>query len=202
MGCKRINLSTTRPIKTNMSPIIKGGSPVRVHRSEEESMEKRTDTESFGTSTKTRRSSKGPWILLGVIIIALVVLGVVFKDSIFGGGETGEIASSEFQGVFLTNGQVYFGKLSDVNKDYVRLENIYYLQITPVLQTRTEGEPGTPPPTPQQQLSLVKLGNELHGPVDMMFINRDHILFIEDLKEDGRVVQAIRDFEEGKKKEE
>jgi hypothetical protein len=36
--------------------------------------------------------------------------------------------------------------------------------------------------------------------MDEMHINRDQILFIEDLKEDGRVVQAIKDYESGQQK--
>ena len=48
----------------------------------------------------------------------------------------------------------------------------------------------------QPQLSLVKLGNELHGPQDKMEINDAHIIFIESLKQDGRVVEAIARYKE------
>ena len=44
--------------------------------------------------------------------------------------------------------------------------------------------------------ALLKLGNELHGPEDWMRINQDHVLFIEKLKQDSKVSQAIRDYEE------
>jgi len=144
----------------------------------------------------TRRGSSGPWMLVGTIVVVLIILGVVFKDSLFSGKKAtpGKIASSDYQAVFLTNGQVYFGALSEAENTYVNLRKIYYLQVTPNLQTQGTVEGGNPPPA-QQQLSLVKLGNELHGPVDEMFINREQILFIEDLKDDGRVVQAIKEFE-------
>ena len=143
-----------------------------------------------------RKGSTGPWLLVATIVIVLIILGVVFKDNLFSGKKavSGKIASSDYQAVFLTNGQVYFGSLSDPENTYVNLRNIYYLQVTPNLQTQGTVEGGNPPPA-QQQLSLVKLGNELHGPVDEMFINREQILFIEDLKDDGRVVQAIKEFE-------
>jgi len=42
---------------------------------------------------------------------------------------------------------------------------------------------------------LVKLGQELHGPVDSMQINRDQILFYEDMKESGKVMEAIRSYQ-------
>ncbi|MBI4053997.1 MAG: hypothetical protein HY397_01550 [Candidatus Doudnabacteria bacterium] len=153
----------------------------------------------FGHAHMHRRS-RGPWILVIAVIIVLAVLGYVYRDKLSASKTTsGPGATTAFQAVFLTNGQVYFGKLTDTGDRYVKLENIYYLQITPVLQTKTEGDPGTQA-TPQQQLSLVKLGNELHGPVDHMSINRDHVLFVEDLKEDGRVVQAIKEYEQGQQK--
>ena len=46
----------------------------------------------------------------------------------------------------------------------------------------------------QQELTLIKLGNELHGPTDRMVINRDFILLTESLKNDSRVVQAIDNY--------
>lgn len=151
------------------------------------------------TSRGPRKSgAKGSWIVLLAIVIIVVVLGFLFKDKLFAGSESEDIATGDYQAVFLTNGQVYFGHLADAEKTYLKLDNIYYLQVTPVLQTRTPDDPTQPPiQEQQQQLSLVKLGNELHGPVDEMFINRDQVLFIEDLKEDGRVVQAIKDYETG-----
>jgi hypothetical protein len=50
-----------------------------------------------------------------------------------------------------------------------------------------------------QGLSLVKLGNELHGPKDEMTINKAHIIFVEDLKADGKVVTAIDKYIEDQK---
>jgi hypothetical protein len=46
----------------------------------------------------------------------------------------------------------------------------------------------------QQELTLIKLGNELHGPTDKMTINRDHVLLTEALRNDSRVVQAINQY--------
>jgi hypothetical protein len=170
---------------------------------EDESGSDREYAEETSAPSKTKRSSKGPWILVLAIVIVLAVLGVVFRDKIFTKISSKVGITSGFQAVFLTNGQVYFGKLSDAEEKYVKMEDIYYLQVTPVLQTKTEGQPGAQASTAQQeqqQLSLVKLGNELHGPMDKMFINRDQILFIETLKDDGKVTQAIKDYESGAKK--
>jgi hypothetical protein len=43
----------------------------------------------------------------------------------------------------------------------------------------------------QTKLSLVKLGGELHGPTDKVYVNRDHVLMIEDLRTDSNVVKTI-----------
>lgn len=142
--------------------------------------------------------SKLPWIILGVVVVVLIVLGVLFRDKLMGSGD-GEVKgtvtgkASGYQAVFLTNGQVYFGKVSNPAEAYLTLKDIYYLQVVqPPLQGQQQ--PGQQAADQQAQISLVKLGNELHGPVDEMHINREQILFYEDLKEDGQVVKAIRDY--------
>jgi len=95
----------------------------------------------------------------------------------------------DYQAVFLTNGQVYFGKLYKEGSRYPVLRDVYYLQVTQAPQPIREGE------TQPQNINLVKLGGELHGPQDEMRVSRDQILFIEDLKSDSRVVQAIEQFQ-------
>lgn len=102
--------------------------------------------------------------------------------------------SEDWQAVFLSNGQVYFGKVTAQNKVELVLKDIYYLQVTRPLQQTAEGEQQA---NPQGELSLVKLGNELHGPTDAMVINSDHVLFVEDLKDDSNVVQAIVNYKSG-----
>src|SRR3989344_2751343 len=133
------------------------------------------------------RNSRLPWVILAiVVIIAVVVLAVLFRDKLIVGEAEKEV--SDYQAVFLTNGQVYFGKLSGVNNRYLTLKDIYYLQVNQPLQSGQEEQLQQ---QQQPQLSLVKLGNELHGPVDAMKINKDQVLFYEDLKTNGKVVEAI-----------
>ena len=118
--------------------------------------------------------------IAGIILIVLAIgvgLNFYFEWVPFTGGSS----SDAYQAVFLSNNQVYFGKLSNQNSQYPVLRDIYYLQVTQPLQ----------PSSPQPNVNLVKLGSELHGPVDEMVINRDHILFIEDLKPESQVVAAI-----------
>jgi hypothetical protein len=147
------------------------------------------------------KSSKLPWVILGAVVVVLLVVGVLFRDKLFGsktsqvkGTSTSMGTSSEYQAVFLTNGQVYFGKIKGTDDNYLTLSDIYYLQvIQPPLQGSGQDAAGQPTTAEgqQPQISLVKLGQELHGPVDEMHINRSQVLFYEDLKTDGSVVKAI-----------
>src|SRR6185503_10522087 len=151
------------------------------------------------TPSQGGKSSKMTWIVLLVVVIVIAVFGFLFRDRLFGAkgegevkGETTTAEKSGYQAVFLTNGQVYFGKVSDMNDQYVKLNDIYYLQVTtPPLQ----GSADEAAAKQQQQLILVKLGLELHAPGDEMSINRDQILFIEDIKEDGEVMKKIREYQ-------
>ncbi|MBI2591771.1 MAG: hypothetical protein HYW34_03795 [Candidatus Brennerbacteria bacterium] len=96
------------------------------------------------------------------------------------------VSASQWQAVFLTNNQVYFGHLKNYNRGYSVLKDIYYLRVTDPLQQ------GSPPQQPS--INLVKLGGELHGPSDVMYIPKDKIMFWENLKDDSQVVQAISNF--------
>ena len=125
------------------------------------------------------------YVLYALVIAALIYVGYTTKWFGLQKSADGESKSGEWQAVFLSNGQVYFGKLSGTSGQWATLKEIYYLQVQKQLQPKPEGE------TEQPKVTLVKLGNELHAPVDEMKISRDQILFWENLKGDGKVVQAI-----------
>jgi len=151
---------------------------------------------------KCSGKAMGSFITVVFILLVLVAIGFVvdkYTDvSLFGQKSANVednnepiVVNGEYTAVFLTNGQVYFGKVASVRGDNTVLIDIYYLQVSNPLQQ-------TPPAqaSQQPQLSLVKLGNELHGPQDEMVINNDHILFTERLKGDGKVVQAIAKYQQ------
>lgn len=96
---------------------------------------------------------------------------------------------NKWQAVFLINGQVYFGRLREVNREYILLKDTYYLRVNQQLQ---------PSPQQQPQLNLVKLGNEVHGPEDTMYIPKSQIIFWENMRDDSSVVQLIKQLTESK----
>lgn len=128
----------------------------------------------------------------GLVVSVALLIFALLAFIIFGGGksESEFIQKDRYQAIFLSdqNGQVYFGKLSILNANYYKLTDIFYVRVEQV-QPET-GEQS------QQNISLAKLGNELHGPQDEMFIARDKVLFWENLKDDGQVVKAIQDYKE------
>ena len=126
-------------------------------------------------------------ILAVVVVAGLIVVGsILFRQ--FSGGTA--IDSNKYQAVFLSNGQVYFGKLQNSAGEYLRLTNVFYLQ--------TKTDPATQNPqttsTNGNNVELVKLGSEIHGPDDQMVINHSQVLFYENLKPDGRVSQSITNY--------
>lgn len=137
-----------------------------------------------------QKASMLPWVILGVVVLIVVVLGVVFRNQLFksnAGENNGQAATGNtktYQAVFLTNGQVYFGNMGKDDNEYMTLTDIYYLQVGPQQGSGTDANA-------QQSISLVKLGQELHGPKDEMHISKSQILFYEDLRNDGNVVTAI-----------
>ncbi|MDD2807849.1 MAG: hypothetical protein PHW95_05020 [Patescibacteria group bacterium] len=147
--------------------------------------------------------------LITLVIVLVIVGGGLYLLVGYAGIGTDLLGGqyrlkANWQAVFLTNGQVYFGKVEKIDQHNVYLNDIYYLQVVnqPLQQSQSGDQApivDTTKAENQQTLTLVKLGNELHGPVDMMIINRDQVVLMEDLKDDSRVVQAINDYLKGKK---
>lgn len=98
-----------------------------------------------------------------------------------------QVDKDRIQAVFLTSKQVYFGKITEVTKDTVKLENIYYLRNGEFDKSGAI--------IGGADVSLAKLGNELHGPDDVMYIERKNLEFWENLKDDSQVVKAIKEYE-------
>ncbi|MES2875997.1 MAG: hypothetical protein V4678_00845 [Patescibacteria group bacterium] len=141
------------------------------------------------------RKSKRPFIVAAIVLGVLLAAAVAWM--LLGKSTTAAVIdSNKYQAVFFTNGQVYFGKLSSVNGDYMRLNNVYYLQ------NKTAATDETSPQSASAQdasdVELIKLGNEIHGPEDEMLVSKDQILFFENLKPAGTVSQTISNFQKNK----
>lgn len=128
-------------------------------------------------------------VIVSLVVALVLAVGVFLLAQNMGKSGSGDSAveTDKYQAVFMTNGQVYFGRLSKVDTGYAQLTDVYYLQVQQAVQPAAEKKE-----TDQPKVSLTKLGNELHGPTDKMHISRDQILFWENLKDDSTVVKAIK----------
>lgn len=148
-----------------------------------------------GPIGRTNRGSGGnsSWIW-GVLILAIVLVAgwwlflkpapeVAMTTVITDDGEEIQVIPSTdaYQSVFLDNGQVYFGRLDLTTEPFYTLSDVYYLQSGASVDTTAN-------------ISLIKLGNEAHGPEDVMQLNPEHILFFENMMPDSKVMQAIYQY--------
>lgn len=122
--------------------------------------------------------------LAGLILGLLLVSGLV----IFWKKSPSYPERPGLYAILLDDRQAYFGSIANETREQILLRDIYYLRL--------EGTSLNEALDPQKEVPLIKLGNELHGPEDWMEINRDHIVLIEKLKEDGKVAKAIRAYQQ------
>lgn len=143
--------------------------------------------------------SKRSWViwLVAVIVVALAaVAGFMVWQNSFNSKIQASIDDSKYQAVFFDNGQVYFGKLSILDKEYFLLDDVFYVQSN---ATTGEDPDQEPEDSTENTQKLIKRGAEVHGPADPMVVSRDKVMFFENLKTDGKVTQLIRGYKSGKR---
>lgn len=119
-------------------------------------------------------------VIKGMVYALIALCAFWIYSNVIGSESSGSfpaVSGDRWQAVFLSGGQVYFGKLSDAGNGYVTLSDVYYLKSASELE--------------QSNLNLVKLGGELHGPEDTIYIRKESISFWENMKDTSRVVQSI-----------
>jgi|SRR4051794_13210557 hypothetical protein len=129
-----------------------------------------------------------------VALVLLIAIGwLIVSNNNSAGGESDQINTSKYQAVFLnggaTSGSVayttYFGHVTKLNSSYYILKDVYYL-TTSNTSDQSQANP-----------QLTKLGcQQLHSPYDEMVINRNQVAFWENLQDNGKVVQAIKTFQQ------
>jgi len=142
------------------------------------------DIERKSIPPQVKRSFKGLLIPAAVLVVIIFLACSFLKGYLWF-----KINTKGYQALFMESGQVYFGHLSSSGR-WLKLSDIYYLQVTQPLQ-QTEGAALS---NDNQNIQLVKLGKELHGPEDTMYISKEKVMFWENLKDDSKVVQAIVDY--------
>jgi hypothetical protein len=127
------------------------------------------------------------------LLLAAISLYVAFS----GNGvrsESDRVDKPKYQAIFLNGGvtsgsvsySTYFGHISRLNDKYIVLNDVYYLT------DQSSSKDSQSSSSPQ----LTKLGcQQLHSPYDEMVINRSQLAFWENIKDDGKVVTAIKAYQ-------
>jgi hypothetical protein len=128
-----------------------------------------------------------------VALVLLIAIGWLIFSNSSSNGESKELNTGKYQAVFLNGGATsgavayttYFGHVTKMTNSYVVLKDVYYL-TTSSSTDQTQANP-----------QLTKLGcQQLHSPTDEMVINRSQVAFWENLQDSGKVVQAIKTFQQ------
>lgn len=151
-----------------------------------------TNPKKESTISKALSTPKWMKILTMIVLIgaAVLIVGViaVFARNALSGNDSQYLKTDKYQAVFLSNGQVYFGKVKALSRNNVVLNDVFYLTQNSSSTTSTT--------TSNTDYTLVKLGcQQIHYPTDQMVINREQITFWENLSNDGKVVKSIKEFQ-------
>jgi hypothetical protein len=113
-------------------------------------------------------------------IIFLFFFLLAISSLLSGCGGSDPKFATEYQAVFLDNGQVFFGKLEDAGAPFLTLRDVFYVQRAVASEKK------------EVKNLLVKRGGEWHSP-DFMRINLQHVLLIEPVAPNSRVAQLIKE---------
>jgi len=102
--------------------------------------------------------------------------------------------STGYQAVMLINGNMFFGKLNiEKYYDFYELRDVFYLNVV----NKGADKKGNI----RQDATLIKRGFELYSPEDVMYINKDQVLFYENIQPNSKIIKGMQDYrvKQGKK---
>jgi len=118
------------------------------------------------------------WLILSCVACLLVglFLGHVVTHHFMRHADAG--FTTPYQAVLLSNGAIYYGRLSGYRTRNPELTDVFYVLSK------------SDPEAKQVTNVLVKRGNELHRP-DRMYLNPTQIVFVEPVGSSSKVAQLI-----------
>ena len=131
--------------------------------------------------TESKGSSRLVSIVVGVVLIVLVAIGAMWFEKI------GPFTVKTWSAVFMTDSEVFFGHIQDINSDSIDLTNVFYLQ-----KTSTGTGTGSSTTSTASQLSVAGLvANQIQCPTDEIRLDRRNILYWQTLQDSSYVVQTL-----------
>ncbi|MBI3638636.1 hypothetical protein HY227_02745 [Candidatus Wolfebacteria bacterium] len=114
-----------------------------------------------------------------ILLIAVIVLIIVFGVILFlksGANFSGLFSGSSYWAVYMTTGDVYFGKLHYFPK--LSLTDVWFLD-------RTSGDPQNP-------IKVSEFNKAFWGPDGRLYLNEKNILWKVKMRPDSQVVEYIK----------
>lgn len=146
-------------------------------------------------------------LIIFTIIVLLAVGGLVWLKS-----EIKEVflSGNALYAVHLNNGQVYFGHLKSVDVNTITLKDVYYLEAFAQAPSNVEANNQISSSknfqiqpvqqSPKQVYSLARRGiSNIYSTDNILFINRQTILFWEKLNNESEITKLIEQNSESKK---
>lgn len=152
--------------------------------------------ERYARRQRSQKRFNLPIVFLSLVIV-LATIGWALWYKPQSSNVAAPIERDKLQAVFMVGGQVYFGKLEILDNASMKLSNVFYIQSNTTEAGTSEDPQASSKDSSSMQ--LIKLGEEVHGPEDAMIINRDQVLFYENLKPGGKVSQLIQNYKSGNK---
>jgi hypothetical protein len=131
-------------------------------------------------SESERSTRRKFWVITACIACVLIGFAIGHMATYHWMGHNLTAFRTPYQAVLLSNGAVYYGKLSGYGTRYPVLTDVFYIV------TKTD------PESKQVTNILVKRGKELHGP-DRMYLSANQIVFVEPVGPDSKVAQLINE---------
>lgn len=174
--------------RSEASPYRQPDEPQPVTKDEPPRVSSRPATHA-STPVAKRDSKRGLIWTISLVVFALLVGG--FGGYVFANSHTATdtgIDASKYQAVYLMNGQLYFGKLSMLDANRLKLTNVYYLQSG----TSQDATSKTSSSSTDAKFQLIKLTGAIYGPSDEMIISKDQVLYYQNLNADSKASQLIQ----------
>lgn len=143
----------------------------------------RQDTTRQVRTPSIKRSRMKSLGLALVSILAVGLLGLIAWYTLRPSAQP--LNANQYQVVYLTGGQMFFGKLQNTDGDYLYMKSPYTAQSTTAsADDKTKAaEPTT---------TLLRVKDQLYGPDDTVAVKSSQVVFWQNLRDDSKVTQALK----------
>lgn len=126
--------------------------------------------------------------------VGLAIILIALQFALYGMRYRGLFDDSTYQAVTLTNGLTFFGRLQRYSPNTFVLSDVYYLKtsadVNELNETAAASETAAEATT-DSGLQLFQLSQDFYQPQNDLIINRDQIVYWQNLQSDSPIVQTI-----------